>query len=87
MTNDEIIKRATKVIVDMLDVEAADIKPEANLIEDLGADSLGLIELLLAMEEEFEIDASDEEADGVGTVQDVFNLIAQNFTGATGARP
>ena len=58
-----IEERVKKIIVDQLGADAAQVKPEASFIEDLGADSLDTVELVMALEEEFDIEIPDEEAE------------------------
>lgn len=73
------IQREQKIIdilADELFVDAKTIKPEMNLQNDLGADSLDAIELVMRFEAEFEVDIFDEEAEKVVTVQDMFDVIA-----------
>ena len=60
-----------KLIEEQLGVESDRIKPEASFIDDLGADSLDIVELVMAMEEEFEVEIPDEDAENLKTVQDV----------------
>lgn len=67
--------KVTKIIVDQLGVNADDVKPEASFIEDLGADSLDLTELIMAMEEEFDLEIADEDAQKILKVQDAINYI------------
>lgn len=67
-----------RIIKEQLDVDEKDIKPESTFIEDLGADSLGLVELVLAFEEAFEIDIPDEDTEKIRTVQDAINYIEQH---------
>ena len=57
-----------RIIKEQLDVDEKDIKPESSFIDDLGADSLGLVELVLAFEEAFEIDIPDEDTEKIRTV-------------------
>jgi len=59
-----------RIIKEQLDVDEKDIKPESTFIDDLGADSLGLVELVLAFEEAFEIDIPDEDTEKIRSVQD-----------------
>lgn len=68
-------EKVTKIIEEQLGVEADRIKPEASFIDDLGADSLDIVELVMAMEEEFEIEIPDEDAEGLKTVQDVTSYL------------
>lgn len=64
-----IEERVKKIIVEQLGVKEEDIKPEASFVEDLGADSLDTVELVMALEEEFDIEIPDEEAEKITTVQ------------------
>ena len=76
--SDDIESRVKEIIVDQLDVDAADIKPESAFVDDLGADSLGLVELVLAFEAVFEIDIHDEDTAKMRTVQDAIDYIKAN---------
>lgn len=64
-----------EIIVEQLGVEPEDVTNEASFVDDLGADSLDLVELIMAMEEEFDIKIEDEEAEKIKTVQDVIDFI------------
>ena len=64
-----------RIIKEQLDVDEKDIKPESSFIDDLGADSLGLVELVLAFEEAFEIDIPDEDTEKIRTVGDAIDYI------------
>ena len=64
-----------RIIKEQLDVDEKDINPESTFIDDLGADSLGLVELVLAFEEAFEIDIPDEDTEKIRTVQDAIDYI------------
>jgi acyl carrier protein len=75
MADRDVLAEVKKIIKEQLDVEEADIKPESSFIDDLGADSLGLVELVLAFEEAFEIDIPDEETEKIRTVQDAVDYI------------
>jgi len=66
--NQEIFEKVKEIVVEQLDVDAADVKPEANFANDLDADSLDVVELVMALEEAFEIEISDEEAEKILTV-------------------
>ena len=74
----DITAEVKRIIKEQLDVDEADIKPESIFIDDLGADSLGLVELVLAFEEAFEIDIPDEDTEQIRTVQDAVNYIKQH---------
>ena len=68
-------EKVIDIIVDKLGVDRADVTPEAVFVDDLGADSLDLVELIMAMEEEFGFEIADEEAEKMRTVQDVISFI------------
>jgi len=70
-----IEEKVIDIIVDKLGVERSEVTPEAVFVDDLGADSLDLVELIMAMEEEFGFEIADEEAEKLRTVQDVINFI------------
>lgn len=69
MTPEDALTKITNVLFDQLGVDRDIITPEANLEEDLGADSLDLVEIIMAVEEEFAIDIPDEHAEKLQTVQ------------------
>jgi acyl carrier protein len=71
----DITAEVKRIIKEQLDVDEKDIKPEVTFIDDLGADSLGLVELVLAFEEAFEIDIPDEDTEKIRTVQDAISYI------------
>lgn len=64
----DITAKVKEIIVEELGVEASEVTPEANFIEDLGADSLDTVELIMKFEEEFDIDIADEDAEKLTTV-------------------
>ena len=68
-----------KIIMDQLGVSAEEVKPEASFVEDLGADSLDLTELIMAMEEAFNVEIADEDAQKILKVQDAISYV-QNHT-------
>ena len=72
-----IEERVKKIIVDQLGADAAQVKPEASFIEDLGADSLDTVELVMAFEEEFDIEIPDEEAEKITTVQSAIDYVTK----------
>jgi acyl carrier protein len=73
--NQEILKRVQEIVIEQLDVEADRVTPEANFINDLDADSLDVVELVMALEEAFEIEIGDEEAEKIATVGDAVTHI------------
>jgi acyl carrier protein len=74
----DIPSEVKRIIKEQLDVDEKDIKPESSFIDDLGADSLGLVELVLAFEEAFEIDIPDEHTEKIRTVQDAISYIEEH---------
>lgn len=70
-----IEERVKKIIVDMLGVNPEDVVPSASFVNDLGADSLDTVELVMALEEEFETEIPDEEAEQINTVQAAIDYI------------
>jgi acyl carrier protein len=73
-----IEQRVKDIIVEQLGVEEGEVSPEASFIDDLGADSLDTVELVMAFEEEFNIEIPDEDAEGISTVQDAIDYIKAN---------
>jgi acyl carrier protein len=72
-------RRVIEIIVEQLGVSTEEVTLEASFIDDLGADSLDLVELIMAMEEEFGLEISDEDAEKIQTVQDVVNYVNQHI--------
>jgi acyl carrier protein len=68
-------EKVKKIIVDQLGVDAAEVTSEASFIEDLGADSLDTVELVMALEEEFGLEIPDDEAEKIATVKDAVEYI------------
>ena len=77
--SDTIAERVKKIIVEHLGVDAAKVQDNANFIDDLGADSLDTVELVMAFEEEFGTEIPDDEAEKIATVQDAVNYIEANL--------
>ncbi|MGA0198089.1 MAG: acyl carrier protein [Prochlorotrichaceae cyanobacterium] len=74
----EIYTQVKAIVIDKLGVEEEDkVKPEANFANDLGADSLDVVEMVMALEDQFGIEIPDEDAEGIATVQDAVSYIAQ----------
>ncbi len=71
----DVEEKVKEIICEQLNVSAEDVVPEASFVDDLGADSLDQVELIMAMEEEFDISIPDEEAEKIATVKDAFDYI------------
>ncbi|WP_096189162.1 acyl carrier protein [Evansella halocellulosilytica] len=69
------IDRIAKIVSERLGVDESEVKPEATFKEDLGADSLDVVELVMELEDEFDLEISDEDAEKISTVGDVINYI------------
>ncbi|MEE4608094.1 MAG: acyl carrier protein [Desulfobacteraceae bacterium] len=67
--------KVKKIIAEKLGVDPSEVVPEASFVDDLGADSLDLVELIMSMEEAFEVEISDEDAENLKTVQDAIDYI------------
>jgi acyl carrier protein len=70
-------ERVTEIIVEQLGVSKEEIVPEASFIDDLGADSLDIVELVMAIEEEFDIEIPDDDAEKIQTIGDAFSYIRE----------
>lgn len=75
MSQADIFEKVKKIVAEQLGVDEAEVKPEASFANDLGADSLDTVELVMALEEEFDIEIPDEAAEGIGTVQAAVDFI------------
>ena len=71
-------ERVKQIIVEQLGVDEAEVTPNASFVDDLGADSLDTVELVMAFEEAFEIEIPDEDAEKIRTVQEAVNYIEQH---------
>ncbi len=78
MSSEEVLEKVKEIIVEQLGVSESSITMEASFIDDLGADSLDIVELIMALEEEFDIEIPDSDAEKVVTVQDVVEYIKEN---------
>lgn len=76
MSETDIFVKVKKIVADQLSVEPEKIVPAANFANDLGADSLDTVELVMALEEEFDIEIPDEAAEKITTVQEAVNYIS-----------
>ena len=75
----DIEAKVKEIVVEQLSVNADDVLPEAKFVEDLGADSLDQVELVMALEEEFECEIPDDEAEKITTVQQAVDYIQKNL--------
>jgi len=73
-----VFEKVKEIIVDQLGVEEDDVAMESSFIDDLGADSLDIVELIMALEEEFDLEIPDEEAEKIAIVGDVVDYIKSN---------
>lgn len=76
--NNEIFEKVKKIIADKLDIEEDKITPESSFLDDLGADSLDIVELIMELEEEFNIEIPDEDAEKIRTVADAVKYIEEH---------
>jgi acyl carrier protein len=79
MEHEEIYDKVKEVIVDQLNVEEDDVTEDAAFVDDLGADSLDIVELVMALEEQFGVSIPDEQAEKIKTVGDAVSFIAENI--------
>ncbi len=70
------MNRIQDIVIEQLDVKREQLTPDAKLKEDLGADSLDIVEITMALEEEFEVTAPDKDVDGVESMQDLYEAVA-----------
>ena len=78
MNQEEIFEKVKKIIVEQLGVAETSVTMEASFIDDLGADSLDIVELIMALEEEFDMEIPDEDAEKIVSVSDVVDYIKVN---------
>jgi acyl carrier protein len=76
----DILEKVKKIVAEQLEVDEKEVTPEANFANDLNADSLDVVELVMALEEEFEIEIPDEDAEKITTVQEAVNYIDSQVT-------
>ena len=77
MSQEEIFEKVRGIVAEQLSVDAAEVKPESNFQNDLGAESLDTVELVMALEEHFDIEIPDEAAEGITTVADAVKYIQE----------
>ena len=75
ISTNELYAKVNSIIVEQLGVKEEDLRPEASFIDDLGADSLDTVELVMALEEEFDTEIPDEDAEKIRTVKDIYDYI------------
>jgi acyl carrier protein len=80
MRRDEIVEKIREITADRLGVDESDVTPEASFREDLEADSLDLVELIMELEEQFEMEIPDEEAEKITTVEEAVDYVAEHQT-------
>ncbi|ATW01676.1 acyl carrier protein [Candidatus Legionella polyplacis] len=76
---DTIEKRVKKIVAEQLNLNRDELKNSASFIQDLGADSLDTVELVMALEEEFNMEISDDQAEKIGTIQEAIDYIKLNI--------
>ncbi|SHM09302.1 acyl carrier protein [Caldanaerovirga acetigignens] len=76
----EVLEKIKKIIADQLGIDEDEVVPEASFIDDLGADSLDIVELIMAFEEEFDLEIPDEDAEKIKTVQDAVDYIKNRIS-------
>lgn len=79
MTQEEIFSKIKDILVDQLSAEEDEIKMDSNFIDDLNADSLDIVELVMAMESEFDIEIPDEDAEKIKTVEDAVSYVKERM--------
>jgi len=85
MNTNEIQSQVTKVVIEQLGVKPEEVTPDASFVDDLGADSLDTVELVMALEEEFEIEIPDEDAEKIVTIKDAVKYISDHAGKETNA--
>ncbi|HHV41926.1 MAG TPA: acyl carrier protein [Clostridiaceae bacterium] len=79
MTTEQIFERVRDMLAEQLRIEPETIKMDSNFIDDMNADSLDIVEMVMAMEQEFDLSIPDEEAERIKTVGDAVNFISANI--------
>ena len=82
MSETEIYEKVQKIVAEQLGVDASEVTPQASFANDLGADSLDTVELVMALEEEFDIEIPDEAAEEIATVQAAVDYISNKVVAA-----
>nr|WP_286679258.1 acyl carrier protein [Candidatus Aquicultor secundus] len=79
MADDKIFSKVKDIVVEQLGVDEGEVAMSTSFVNDLGADSLDIVELIMAMEEEFDIEIPDEDAESIGTVEDVVSYVLKKM--------
>ena len=79
METEEIFEKVKTVIVEQLGIDESSVRMESSFLDDLGADSLDIVEFIMALEEEFGIEIPDEDVEKIVTVKDVVEYISENI--------
>jgi acyl carrier protein len=74
----DVLNKIKQIVADQLGIDEDDVVPEASFIDDLGADSLDIVELIMAFEEEFDLEIPDEDAEKIATVKNAIDYIKNN---------
>ena len=74
----DVLNKVVDIVCGQLSVDKADVNPESSFVEDLGADSLDTVELVMAFEEEFDVEIPDDEAEKIATIQSAVEWIESN---------
>jgi len=77
--DEKIFEKVRTIVVEQLGISYGDVTPDASFVEDLGADSLDVVELVMALEEEFDLKISDEQAAKIATVRDAVEFITEEL--------
>lgn len=80
MKKEDVLKRINTIVISQLSVEPTQVHPHANFTEDLGADSLDIVELILSLEEEFGIEIPDEVASDISTIEEAATIISKKLS-------
>ncbi|MCA9494320.1 MAG: acyl carrier protein [Alphaproteobacteria bacterium] len=80
MSNDELVQKVKDIIAESLGVKKTEVVPTASFIDDLNADSLDIVELVMTIEKEFDIEIPDDEAEKIRTVQDAIDYIVAHVS-------
>lgn len=80
MGSKDVLRKVKEMVAEQLGVDEDDVTPESSFIDDLGADSLDIVELIMALEEEFDLEIPDEDAEKIVTVADAVNYISERMS-------